>query len=89
MKNLLGTNLGHEALKTMCNILKNSTCYDEALLRGAVFYINMGLWGSTGAVVPLNILKCSPAPVLLSFLEVISSYTVVHEMKRNEANILF
>lgn len=70
MKNLLGTNLGHEALLIMCNILKNSTTYDEALLRGAVFYINMGLWGSTGSVVPM--LKCSPAPVLLSFLQVTS-----------------
>lgn len=65
MKNLLGTNLGHAALLFMCNILNNSTTHDEALLRGAVFHINMGLWGTTGSVVPM--FKCSPSPVLLSF----------------------
>lgn len=69
MKNLLGTNLGHAALLTMCNILNDSTMYaDEALLRGAVFHINMGLWGSAGSVVPM--LRCSPSTVLLSFLHV-------------------
>lgn len=66
MKNLLGTNLGHAALLTMCKILNDELMYnDEALLRGAVFHINMGLWGSA---VPK--LRCSPSTVLMSFLHV-------------------
>lgn len=66
MKNLLGTNLGHAALLTMCKILNDELMYtDEALLRGAVFHINMGLWGSA---VPK--LRCSPSTVLTSFLHV-------------------
>lgn len=69
MKNLLGTNLGHNALWLMCNILDDSSMYcDEALLRGAVFHINMGLWGSSGVLVPM--LRCSPSTVLQSFLHV-------------------
>lgn len=70
MKNLLGTKVGHAALLTMCNILNDPVSHkDEALLRGAVFYINMGLWGTTGSVVPM--LKNSPSPVLMSFLRVL------------------
>lgn len=68
MKNLLGTNLGHAALSFMCNnILNESAIYnDETLLRGAVFHINMGLWGSSG----IPMLRCSPSVVLQSFLHV-------------------
>lgn len=67
MKNLLGTNLGHASLLTMCNILNDPNMFtDEALLRGAVFHSNMGLWGSSGSIVPM----CSPSTVLLSFLHV-------------------
>lgn len=69
MKNLLGTNLGHVTLLTMCNILSDRDMYaDETLLRGAVFHINMGLWGQSGSVVPM--LRCSPATVLASFRNV-------------------
>lgn len=69
MKKLLGTNMGHAALLTMCNILDNSNYInDDALLRGAVFYINMGLWGSTSSKVLL--FKLSPTSVLQSFLTV-------------------
>lgn len=74
MKKLLGTNLGHAALLFMCNILNKSTKYDEALLRGAVFHINMGLWGSTGPVLPM--FKNSPSPVLQSFLRVSFSHPI-------------
>lgn len=66
MKNLLGTNLGHAALLMMCKILNDELMFkDEAILRGAVFHINMGLWGSA---VPK--LRCSPSTVLTSFLHV-------------------
>lgn len=69
MKNLLGTTLGHVTLLTMCNILSDREMYaDETLLRGAVFHINMGLWGQSGSLVPM--LRCSPATVLASFRNV-------------------
>lgn len=68
MRNLLGTNLGHASLLTLCYILNNRILYnDEALLRGAVFYINMSLWGGS-SIVP--ILNCTPSAVLLSLRNV-------------------
>lgn len=88
MKNLLGTNLGHACLLTMCNILTDRRFNEEAyeVLRGAVFHINMGLWGSTGSGVPM--LKCSPGTVLLSFLaaldnrHIIVTYEVILSIQR-------
>lgn len=53
----------------MCNYLNDPTVYDdEALLRGAVFHTNMGLWGPAAPA-----LRCSPSTVLLSFLRVLRS----------------
>uniref|UniRef100_A0A182MSN4 Rap-GAP domain-containing protein n=1 Tax=Anopheles culicifacies TaxID=139723 RepID=A0A182MSN4_9DIPT len=85
MKNLFGTALGHATLLTMCNILNNPSFHqDAALLRGAVFHTNMGLWGIS--VVP--ILNCSPSLVLTSFLNalksrhVIVAYEVILSMNR-------
>lgn len=67
MRNLLGTHLGHSTLHTMCKILKSDTSLcDVGLLRGAVFYINMALWGNKR----VQTLKCTPAAVLPSFLAV-------------------
>lgn len=67
MRNLLGTHMGHSALFTMCKILQvpNSVC-DVYMLRGAIFFIYMGLWGKNRA---LN-LKYEPTAVLPSFLHV-------------------
>nr|XP_019531804.2 tuberin isoform X2 [Aedes albopictus] len=76
MKNLFGTALGHATLLTMCNILNDKNFYrDEALLRGAIFHTNVGLWGVSGCVVP--ILNCSPSIVLTSFLNALRSEHVV------------
>jgi tuberous sclerosis 2 len=70
MRNLLGTNLGHAAILTMCSILNDPTYYeDAALLRGSVFHINIGLWGASAGS-ENSMLKCSPSTVLLSFLNV-------------------
>lgn len=69
MKKLLGTMMGHASLLTMVNILNDPGMYmDEAVLRGAVFHINMNQFGtSTGSTaVP----RCSPSTVLQSFLNV-------------------
>lgn len=69
MKKLLGTKMGHAALLYMCNVLNNSTYItDDAILRGAVFYINMGLWGSTNSSKANDLFKQSPTSVLQSFL---------------------
>lgn len=66
MRNLLGTHKGHSALYTMCRLLQDPNVQrDVGLLRGAVFYINMGLWGTHR--VPK--LKCTPTSVLPSFLQ--------------------
>lgn len=78
MKKLLGTNLGHAALLYMCSILNASHKYDEALLRGAVFHINMGLWGSTGPVVPM--FKSSPSAILMSFHRVSVTHRSDHSI---------
>jgi tuberous sclerosis protein 2 len=57
--------MGHSALYTMCRILEDpGAAHDVCLLRGAVFHVNMGLWGTkrvTG-------LKCTFSSVLPSFL---------------------
>lgn len=47
MKNLLGTQLGYHSMKMMCNILNDRSLYEDAqLLRGAVFHLNMNIFGS-------------------------------------------
>lgn len=64
MRNLLGTHLGHSSLYTMCHILQDSTTSSDVnLLRGAVFYINMALWGDKR----VTTLKCTNTSVLPSF----------------------
>lgn len=74
MKKLLGTKMGHAALLYMCNLLNSSNFVnDDALLRGAVFYINMGLWGSTCSKAN-DLFKQSPTWVLQSFLSVSDFY---------------
>lgn len=75
MKKLLGTKMGHAALVYMCNILNTAVnVTDDALLRGAVFYINMGLWGSTCSKAN-DLFKQSPTWVLESFLSVCCAST--------------
>ncbi|XP_012271509.1 tuberin isoform X2 [Orussus abietinus] len=68
MRNLLGTHMGHSALYTMCRLLQDSNFQrDTGLLRGAVFYVNMGLWGSQR----ISKLECTPTSVLPSFYHVL------------------
>ncbi|RLU20252.1 hypothetical protein DMN91_006859 [Ooceraea biroi] len=69
MRNLLGTHMGHCALYTMCRLLQDVNFQrDVRLLRGAVFYINMGLWGTHR----IPKLECTPASVLPSFYQIIN-----------------
>lgn len=67
MRNLLGTHMGHSALYTMCRLLQDTNYQrDVRLLRGAVFYVNMGLWGTHR----IPKLVCTPTSVLPSFHQV-------------------
>lgn len=77
MRKLLGTDLGHAALWTMCSLMSDQANYDdENLLCGAVFHTNMGLWGSAPP------LRCSSSSVLLSVSRVLKSQhsTVSYEV---------
>lgn len=79
MKNLLGTQLGYASLLSMCSIL-NDVRYqnDDELLRGAIFHINMGLWGGSnfGSNSVMIGLKYS-STVLLSFLQALKSEHII------------
>ncbi|WAQ96556.1 TSC2-like protein [Mya arenaria] len=65
MRKLLGTHLGHSCIHIMCTLLQESLEHtDPNVLRGAIFYIGMSLWGSRKVVQ----LKHTPSAVLPSFL---------------------
>lgn len=88
MKKLLGTKMGHAALLYMCNLLNNSTYVnDDALLRGAVFYINMGLWGSTCSKAN-ELFKQSPTSVLQSFLLVSAEFAFENSCEKGEKKFI-
>ncbi|KAH8315273.1 hypothetical protein KR074_002701 [Drosophila pseudoananassae] len=76
MKNLLGTQLGYHSMKLMCSILNDRSLYDDAhLLRGAVFHLNMNIFGSN------IIFQVSPMTyatnVLTAFLRALDSRQVI------------
>uniref|UniRef100_A0A4W3I3C5 Tuberin n=1 Tax=Callorhinchus milii TaxID=7868 RepID=A0A4W3I3C5_CALMI len=72
MRKVLGTHLGHSAIYTMCRIMEDK--YDDAaLLRGAVFFVGMALWGAHR----LFSLKNTPTSVLPSFYKAMSSANAV------------
>uniref|UniRef100_A0A8B9HQJ6 Tuberin n=1 Tax=Astyanax mexicanus TaxID=7994 RepID=A0A8B9HQJ6_ASTMX len=67
MRKVLGTHLGHSAIYTMCRIMEERAYMeDAALLRGAVFFVGMALWGAHR----LPALKNTPTLVLPSFYKV-------------------
>ncbi|XP_059139623.1 tuberin-like isoform X2 [Physella acuta] len=69
MKKLLGTYLGHSAIFTMCAMLQDQRQpVDVLLLRGAIFFTGMALWGSRR----VTTLKCTHASVLPCFLQAVS-----------------
>uniref|UniRef100_A0A8C0J880 Tuberin n=1 Tax=Chelonoidis abingdonii TaxID=106734 RepID=A0A8C0J880_CHEAB len=85
MRNLLGTHLGHSAIYNMCRIMEDRAyMMDAALLRGAVFFVGMALWGAHR----LYSLKNSPTSVLPSFLKAMTcpnavvSYEIVLSITR-------
>nr|XP_055060259.1 tuberin isoform X3 [Misgurnus anguillicaudatus] len=85
MRKVLGTHLGHSAIYTMCRIMEERVySEDAALLRGAVFFVGMALWGAHR----LPALKNSPTLVLPSFLKAMNcanevvSYEIVLSITR-------
>ncbi|CAH1986295.1 unnamed protein product [Acanthoscelides obtectus] len=79
VKDLLGTHLGHSTLFTMCRILQEKGLRSDAdLLRGAIFFIHMALWGNTS----FPNLLCPPTAVMPSFLQAIqcNQPAVAYEM---------
>ncbi|XP_036829666.1 tuberin isoform X3 [Oncorhynchus mykiss] len=64
MRKVLGTHLGHSAIYTMCRIMEERAYMEDSpLLRGAVFFVGMALWGAHR----LPALKNTPTLVLPSF----------------------
>ncbi|XP_051993755.1 tuberin isoform X3 [Xyrauchen texanus] len=85
MRKVLGTHLGHSAIYTMCRIMEERVySEDAALLRGAVFFVGMALWGAHR----LSALKNTPTLVLPSFYKAMScanevvSYEIVLSITR-------
>ncbi|XP_047220193.1 tuberin isoform X3 [Girardinichthys multiradiatus] len=90
MRKVLGTHLGHSAIYTMCRIMEESETStrvymeDAPLLRGAVFFVGMALWGAHR----LHALKNTPTLVLPSFYKAMScanevvSYEIVLSITR-------
>ncbi|XP_014675180.1 PREDICTED: tuberin-like [Priapulus caudatus] len=79
MRKLLGTHLGHSAIYTMCRILQDpGNLQRTGLLRGAVFYIGMALWGHKR----VESLKNSPSSVLPSFKQALQCQhqTIAYEV---------
>ena len=71
MKNLLGTNLGHSAIYAMLDMLQNYEAYSNPdVLRGAIFFISMSLWGPQRVtVLKHNTVTVLPAFLGVSFIE--------------------
>ncbi|XP_030069508.1 tuberin isoform X2 [Microcaecilia unicolor] len=85
MRNLLGTHLGHSAVYNMCRIMEDRMYMeDAAVLRGAVFFVGMALWGAHR----LPSLKNSSTSVLPSFYKAMTfpnamvSYEIVLSVTR-------
>lgn len=89
MKKLLSTQLGFASLLIMCNMLNERRYYsDPDMLRGAVFHLNMGLWGSSTNSM-LTGLKYS-STVLLSYSHVLNceSLKVTYEVILSIQNLI-
>ncbi|XP_048871458.1 tuberin isoform X1 [Brienomyrus brachyistius] len=85
MRKVLGTHLGHSAIYSMCRIMEDRAYMeDAALLRGAVFFVGMALWGAHR----LATLKNTPTLVLPSFYKAMTktnevvSYEIVLSITR-------
>ena len=69
MRNLLGTHLGHASIVILCFILKDETMKEYSMLRSAISFVGMGLWGPR--YVPSLMYK--PQSILSSFKSALST----------------
>nr|KAG5714699.1 hypothetical protein BaRGS_000187 [Batillaria attramentaria] len=82
MRKLMGTHLGHKTIYTLCCMMQDKKQpADFVMLRGAVFFTGMALWGSRR----IACIKHSPSSVLPSFYQVLSfgSPLIAHEVALN------
>ncbi|XP_025084814.1 tuberin-like isoform X2 [Pomacea canaliculata] len=87
MKKLLGTHLGCKTIHTMCCMMQDKQQpVDFILLRGAVFFTGMALWGSRRVAS----LKDLSSAVLPSFLEVLtySNSSVSYEVSLSISRLI-
>lgn len=76
MRNLLGTQLGYASLLTMTSMLNDNRYYvDAQVLRGAIFHINMNLWGGSNNTLQNGVRYSST--VLSSYLKVLQSDYII------------
>ncbi|KAG8194110.1 hypothetical protein JTE90_003050 [Oedothorax gibbosus] len=74
MRNLLGTNIGHTGIFTLCVILQDVNNYkNPKLVRGAVFFIGMALWSEHKVLT----LSHPPTAILPSFFKVLESNEII------------
>ncbi|VVC95466.1 unnamed protein product [Leptidea sinapis] len=73
MRNVMGADLGHAALQELVEMLRGEGGEGGGLLRGAVFYINMALWGPRR----VHSLHVSPLAVLPAFLKALGGRQAV------------
>ncbi|XP_041134002.1 tuberin-like isoform X2 [Polyodon spathula] len=74
MRKVLGTHLGHSAIYTMCHVMEERAYMeDAAVLRGAVFFVGMALWGAHR----LSTLKNTSTSVLPSFYKAMTCTNAV------------
>ena len=80
MEALMSTHLGHSALFNLCQFIQSrETHADVALVRGAVFYVGMSLWGSRCVK---TMQSYSTMTILPSFVEALrcDHYLVTYEV---------
>ncbi|KAF4522184.1 hypothetical protein B566_EDAN007331 [Ephemera danica] len=82
MRKLLGTHLGHSALLHMCRLLQSessSVPTTAPMLRGAVFHVSMGMWGSQ-RVTSLHTTAAAVLPAFVQALRRSHSELVAYEV---------
>ncbi|XP_039291005.1 LOW QUALITY PROTEIN: tuberin [Nilaparvata lugens] len=70
MRNVMGTYMGHSSIGMLCSILKDDeSLLDPGLMRGAVFYLMMGLWSQK----KVTSLKISFTAILTPYIKAFES----------------
>ncbi|GAB1603089.1 tuberin isoform X2 [Argonauta hians] len=87
MRKLLSTHLGHHVIHIMCCLLEEKNhAIDEQVLRAAVYYLGMALWGAK----KVTSLTQPPSSVLPSFRQVLDcgSQLVAFEVTLSIGNLV-